>query len=199
MVRGVESSVTGASPRCEFRSAVLHRRHGVPWFTRYVRSIELVLDGPSDAVVRALWQTLVAAELPSLGHSGTNDPHVTLVAGEALPVPTDLDVAVPETVRVAGVLLFPAGPGRHVLGLGVVVDESLARFHHALDAAAPGSLDSSRPGHWAPHVTLARRIRDVDLPAALRVLAADAPLPEVLTVGGLRHWDGDAKVVTRLQ
>ncbi len=199
MVRGVESSVTGAGPRCEFRSAVLHRRHGVRWFTRYVRSIELVLDGPSDAAVRALWQTLVAAELPSLGHSGTNDPHVTLVAGEAVPVPTDLDVAVPETLRVAGVLLFPAGPGRHVLGLGVVVDEPLARFHRAVDAAAPGSVDPSLPGRWAPHVTLARRIRDVDLPAALRVLAADAPLPEVLTVGGLRHWDGGARVVTRLR
>ncbi|TCU85301.1 hypothetical protein EDF48_104174 [Curtobacterium sp. PhB191] len=199
MVRGVESSVTGASPRCEFRSAVLHRRHGVPWFTRYVRSIELVLDGRSDAAVRSLWQTLVAAELPSLGHSGTNDPHVTLVAGEAVPVPTDVDVDVPEALRVAGVLLFPAGPGRHVLGLGVVVDEPLACFHRAVDAAAPGSVDSSLPGRWAPHVTLARRIRDVDLPAALRVLAADGPLPEVLTVGGLRHWDGGAKVVTRLR
>lgn len=199
MVRGVESSVTGVRPRCEFRSAVLHRRHGVHWFTRYVRSIELVLDGPSDRAVRALWQTLVAAELPSLGHSGTNDPHVTLVAGEAVAVPTDLDAAVPEALRIAGLLLFPAGPGRHVLGLGVVVDQPLARFHHAVDAAAPGSLDSSLPGRWAPHVTLARRIRDVDLPAALRVLAADAPLPEVLTAGGLRHWDGDAKVVTRLR
>ncbi|NQW90501.1 2'-5' RNA ligase family protein [Curtobacterium sp. VKM Ac-2861] len=164
-----------------------------------MRSIELVLDGPSDRAVRALWQTLVAAELPSLGHSGTNDPHVTLVAGDAVPVPTDLGVAVPEALRVAGVLLFPAGPGRHVLGLGVVVDEPLARFHRAVDAAAPGSVDSSLPGRWAPHVTLARRIRDVDLPAALRVLAADAPLPEVLTVGGLRHWDGDAKVVTSLR
>ncbi|WP_123681225.1 2'-5' RNA ligase family protein [Curtobacterium sp. PhB115] len=164
-----------------------------------MRSIELVLDGPSDAAVRALWQTLVAGELPSLGHSGTNDPHVTLVAGEALPVPTDLGVAVPETLRVAGILLFPAGPGRHVLGLGVVIDEPLARFHRAVDAAAPGSVDSSLPGRWAPHVTLARRIRDVDLPAALRVLTADAPLPEVLTVAGLRHWDGDAKVVTRLR
>ena len=199
MVRGVQSSVTGRPARCEFRSAVLHRCHGVGWFTRYVRSIELVLDGPSDRTVRALWQTLVAAELPSLGHSGTNDPHVTLVAGESLPVPTDLDAAVPEALRVAGILLFPAGPGRHVLGLGVVVDEPLARFHRAVGAAAPGSLDSSLPGRWAPHVTLARRIRDVDLPAALRVLAADSPLPEVLTVGGLRHWDGDAKVVTRLR
>ena len=34
-----------------------------------------------------------------------------------------------------------------------------------------------------------------DLHAAL---AADAPLPEVLTVGGLRHWDGDTKVTTPL-
>jgi hypothetical protein len=180
----------------DLRSAVL--RAAGPGRLGRVRSIELVLDGPSDAAVRALWQTLVAAELPSLGHSGTNDPHVTLAAGETLPVPSEVDAALPEALRVAGVLLFPAGPGRHVLGLGVVVDEPLARFHRGVHAAAPGSLDSSLPGRWAPHVTLARRIRDVDLPAALRVLTADAPLPEVLTVGGLRHWDGDAKAVTPL-
>lgn len=163
-----------------------------------VRSIELVLDDRSDQAVRGLWQALVAAELPSLGHSGTNDPHVTLAAGESVPMPVGLDHPLPDALRVAGVLLFPAGPGRHVLGLGVVVDEPLARFHRAVHLAAPGSLEPSSPGRWAPHVTLARRIRDVDLPAALRALAADAPLPEVLTVGGLRHWDGDTKVTTPL-
>ncbi|MFJ3383824.1 MULTISPECIES: 2'-5' RNA ligase family protein [unclassified Curtobacterium] len=163
-----------------------------------MRSIELTLDEPSDAAVRTLWQTLVAAELPSLGHAGTNDPHVTLAAGETLPVPTDVAAALPTELRVAGVLLFPAGPGRHVLGLGVVVDEPLARFHRTVHGVAPGSLDPSLPGRWAPHVTLARRIRDVDLPAALRALTADGPIPEVLTVGGLRHWDGQAKAVTRL-
>jgi 2'-5' RNA ligase len=169
-----------------------------------VRSIELVLDPLSDAAVRALWQSLVAAELPSLGHSGTNDPHVTLAAGEELPVPSGFETALPEVLplpealRVAGVLLFPAGPGRYVLGLGVVVDEPLARFHRAVHAVAPGSLDPSLPGRWAPHVTLARRVRDVDLPAALRALVAEGPLPEVLTVGGLRHWDGQSKVTTPL-
>lgn len=163
-----------------------------------MRSIELVLDDTADAVVRGLWQTLVDAELPSLGHAGTNDPHVTVVAGETLPVPEGLDVPLPTELRVAGLLLFPAGPGRHVFGLGVVVDEPLARFHRALHAAAPGALESSSPGRWAPHVTLARRIRDVDLPAGLRAVTAAAPLPEVLTVGGLRHWDGEAKVTTRI-
>ncbi|MCJ1713607.1 2'-5' RNA ligase family protein [Curtobacterium sp. VKM Ac-2922] len=163
-----------------------------------MRSIELVLDDASDRAVRALWQALVAAELPSLGHAGTNDPHVTLVAGESVPVPGPLDEPLPTALRVAGVLLFPAGPGRHVFGLGVVVDESLARFHRAVHRGAPDAVDSSAPGRWAPHLTLARRIRDVDLGAGLRAITADAPLPEVLTVGGLRHWDGDTKVTTPL-
>lgn len=192
--------MTASGGTVDLRSAVLQpgRAQLPPGRLGRVRSIELVLDDPSDAVVRTLWQTLVAAELPSLGHSGTNDPHVTLAAGETLPVPTGFDTALPAELRVAGVLLFPAGPGRHVLGLGVVVDEPLARFHQAVHRAAPGSLDPAAPGRWAPHVTLARRIRDVDLPAALRALTAARPLPEVLTVGALRHWDGQAKVVTHL-
>ncbi|MEN0101696.1 MAG: 2'-5' RNA ligase family protein [Curtobacterium sp.] len=163
-----------------------------------MRSIELVLDDDSDREVRAVWNALTEADLPSLGRSGTNDPHVTLAAGESLPVPERFGVSLPAALRIAGILLFPAGPGRHVLGLGVVVDEPLARFHQAVHHVSPGSLDPSAPGRWAPHVTLARRIRDVDLPAALRALAAIGPLPQTLAVGGLRHWDGDAKVVTPL-
>lgn len=160
-----------------------------------MRSIELVLDPASDAAVRAVWDALTTADLPSLGRSGTNSPHVTLTAGDDVPVPTGFAVPVPTTVRLGGVLLFPAGAGRSVLVRAVVVDPLLATFHRAVHAAAPGGVDTTQPGAWSPHLTFARRVRDEDLPAAVQALRA-APLPETLTVGGVRHWDGVTKTVT---
>lgn len=160
-----------------------------------MRSIELVLDPDSDAAVRAAWDALTAADLPSLGRSGTNDPHVTLAAGPTLPVPTGFAVPVPGSIVLGGVLLFDAGPGRHVLARAVVVDRPLATFHEGVHAGAPDALDTSLPGRWSPHVTFARRLRDEDLPRALAALAA-APLPTSLTVAGVRHWDGETKTVT---
>lgn len=162
-----------------------------------MRSIELVLDPAAEQAVRAAWAALVVADLPSMGRhtSETNAPHVTLVAGEDLVVPTGLDAPLPARIRPGGLLLFPAGPGRHVLGVSVVVDRALADLHEAVHRAAPGGVDTSLPGRWAPHLTLARRPRDVDLSRMLEVLAA-VPLPEELGVAGLRHWDGETRTVT---
>ena len=164
---------------------------------RVVRSIELVLDPDAERAVRAAWEALVAADLPSMGRhtSETNAPHVTLTAGETLVVPSGFDAPLPPSIRPAGLLLFPAGPGRHVLGVSVVVDRPLAAFHEAVHRAAPGGVDTSLPGRWAPHLTLARRPRDVDLPRMLEVLSS-VPLPEALGVAGVRHWDGETTTVT---
>lgn len=164
-----------------------------------MRSIELVLDQPSDVAVRAAWQALVDADLPSLGRhpSPSNAPHVTLAAGETLPVPTGLDAPVPPSVTLGGLLLFPAGPRRSVLVRAVVLDEALAAFHRAVHRAAPGGVPTSVPGSWSPHVSFARRVRDEDLPRALEALRS-APLPETLTVAGVRHWDGETATLTPL-
>ncbi|WP_181429086.1 2'-5' RNA ligase family protein [Curtobacterium sp. MCSS17_008] len=160
-----------------------------------MRSIELVLAPDPDAAVRAAWDALIAADLPSLGRSGTNSPHVTLAAGDDLPVPDGFDVPVPTSVRLGGLLLFPAGPDRSVLVRAVVVDPELAAFHAAVHRVAPDAVETSSPGAWSPHVTFARRVRDADLPRAVAALRA-APLPETLTIGGVRHWDGETRTVT---
>lgn len=164
-----------------------------------MRSIELVLSPTSDAAVRAVWDELIAEDLPSLGRhvSASNAPHVTLAAGPDLLVPPRFDAPAPSTLRLGGVLLFPAGPERSVLVRAVVVDRALAAFHEAVHRAAPGGVDTSLPGAWSPHVSFARRVRDADLPRALAALRR-APLPEVLEVGGVRFWDGETKTVTPL-
>ena len=46
------------------------------------------------------------------------------------------------------------------------------------------------PGHWAAHLTLARRARAEDLPAMLALLPGE---PHTATVTGVRRWDGTAK------
>jgi 2'-5' RNA ligase len=164
-----------------------------------VRSIELVLGPESDAAVRSAWQALVDADLPSLGRhpSPSNAPHVTLAAGESLPVPSALRTSVPTVVRLGGLLLFPAGAGRSVLVRAVVLDDALTTFHHEVHAVAPGGVDTSLPGRWSPHLTLARRVRDEDLPRAVAALRS-VPLPETLDVGGVRHWDGETRTITPL-
>ena len=48
---------------------------------------------------------------------------------------------------------------------------------------------------WLPHVTLARRISRVDVPAALQVLGHE---DVVLTLTALRRWDPEAGIVTTL-
>ncbi len=166
------------------------------WLTRPVRSIELVLTPDADRAVRAAWDALALADLPSLGRSGTNDPHVTVVAGDGVAVP-DAIATPPALLRLGGVLLFPAGPGRSVLARAVVVGPALAAFHAAVHRVAQDTVDTSAPGAWSPHVTFARRVRDVDLGAAVAALRS-APLPDTLGVAGVRHWDGETKTVTRL-
>lgn len=164
-----------------------------------MRSIELVLEPSSDAAVRAVWDALVDADLPSLGRhpSPSNAPHVTLAAGETLPVPAALDAPLPDALLLGGVLLFPAGPGRSVLARAVVVDPVLAALHDAVHRIAPDAVDTTLPGRWSPHVSFARRVRDADLPGAVAVLRA-APLPPTLRVAGVRHWDGETRTVTPL-
>lgn len=163
-----------------------------------VRSIELTFHHDDDLAVRSAWDALVAADLPSMGRhdAPSNRPHVTLAAGVDLPVPEALPTP-PATIRIGGVLLFPAGSDRVVLARAVVVDEALATFHLAVHEGEPAAVPTTQPGRWSPHVTLARRIRTSDLSAALDVLAA-TPLPDTLTIEGVRHWAGDTTTVTPL-
>jgi hypothetical protein len=69
-----------------------------------------------------------------------------------------------------------------------------ARTAHPLVGPAPEAVDTTLPGAWSPHVTLARRVPDEDLPRAVAVLRS-APLPAELGVAGVRHWDGDTRTI----
>jgi 2'-5' RNA ligase len=174
-----------------------------------VHSLELLLDDDADASVRADWDRLVEAGLPSSGRhrSPSNAPHITLVAAPALDPATvpgiDDRVAgaagfVDLPLVSAGVLLFGPRRGTYVLVRQVILTPELLELHRRVCAAAgpaPGQIRTSLPGSWTPHITLARRLSAQQVAAALQVIQ---PPPEPLRAVGLRRWDSDTRTVVRL-
>ncbi|MCH9667101.1 MAG: 2'-5' RNA ligase family protein [Actinomycetia bacterium] len=168
-----------------------------------VHSVELLFDDQTDLVVRRIWDDLAAAGVRSqAAHtSATNRPHVTLtVAGR-------MDDAVSAALRPAlmrlpldcliGAPMVFGGRSATLVRLVVPSAELLglhAEVHRiCLPHMGDGPLAHAEPGTWTPHVTLARRIPPEQLSKALAVPTLGRDIRGRLT--GLRHWDGDAKVV----
>ncbi|MBY6411265.1 2'-5' RNA ligase family protein [Rhodococcus sp. BP-252] len=164
-----------------------------------VQSVELLLDDELDDAVRREWQLLFDAGLPSQArHRGaSNRPHVTLAVADDF---TDLDAR----IGTLPVPLFPIrlGPlvvfrGRHAtLARLVIPSAELLDAHTAvasLVGTARGVRPHTAPGHWTPHVTLARRMTDDELGSAIELLHSE---PGILVgeTSALRRWDGDGKV-----
>lgn len=174
-----------------------------------MHSLELLFDDAAEASVRADWDRLTEAGLPSSGRhrSVSNLPHITLVAAPSLAPATvagvdDRVAAAAGFVDLplvsAGVLLFGPRRGTYVLVRQVVTTPELFELHRRVCAAVgpvPGQVRTSVPGAWTPHVTLARRMTAEQVAAALQVL--EPPL-EPLRAVGLRRWDSDARTVVQL-
>lgn len=164
-----------------------------------VTSLELTFDGALDAAVRAEWEALRAAGFSSLAaHTApSNRPHVTLWARlQVGPFAVDgLTGSLPLPVTLGAPLVFGTGD-RRVLARSVVPSRGLVALHAAVHAlGGPGEdLPHTADGQWLPHVTLARRIRVEQLPAALALLGDDLHG----TITGLRRWDAAEKLVTEL-
>ena len=148
-----------------------------------LQSLELVPDDGGRTQVRALWQLLRTAGLPSQAdHTAvSNEVHLTLAEAEVL----DPDASAVERVAdllpvVAGVagLVVLGGPRLAAVALLVVPPPEVV----AAGAGLPGR--DTRP--WVPHVTLARRL---DRRTAGDVVAVAGSLPEALRFTELRHWD----------
>lgn len=163
-------------------------------------SIELLLDPETEALVRADWDALAAAGLSSLGahRSPSNRPHVTLLARTTLHVaPLRPAIALlPIDLALAEPIVFRHGD-RGVLARRVVPTTELRGLHAAVHAAfGPGpDAPHTAPGHWTPHVTLARRLRLTALDDALGLLGAECTGAGT----GLRRWDSASALVTPLE
>lgn len=161
------------------------------------QSVELLLDEASEASLRAEWDALAAAGLPSQARhqGGSNRPHVTLVAGERIdpaaePALRQVVSALPLPVRLGAYACF--GRDRFVLVRLVVADRALLDLQTAVtDALDDDSGYFFGPGRWTPHVTLAHRLGPEQLAQALTVLGG-ARERDASAVGA-RRWDGDAR------
>jgi 2'-5' RNA ligase len=162
-----------------------------------VQSVELLLDDAADVAVRAQWQALADAGLPSQArHTGSsNRPHVTLAALPRIDASCEPELAatsepaLPLGVRLGSPLLFGQDP--YVLVRSVVVTPALLALHADV-ARIVGTPEGTNltPGLWTPHVTLARRLPGELVGTALGLVAADDLDAECVAV---RRWDGDAK------
>ncbi|HEY5845245.1 MAG TPA: 2'-5' RNA ligase family protein [Microlunatus sp.] len=163
------------------------------------QSVELLLDAETEALVHGQWLDLYEAALPSEHrphHADSHRPHVTLFAGPSVPEPeSELAALVAEapgsSVVLGSVLLFGPRRGQYVVVRQVLPSVALLRLQEAV-ASWCGALRGGQfgPGHWAAHLTLARRANAEDLPAMLALLPGE---PHTATVTGVRRWDGTAK------
>jgi hypothetical protein len=162
-------------------------------------SIELLLDPETETAVRAEWDALAALGMSSLaGHTSTsNRPHVTLAVRLDLPMlgPGALSGISAFPITLGAPLLFGTGE-RRVLARSILPTAELLALHSAVhDALGPGDdVPHTGPGEWTPHVSLARRLRVTDTPAALDRLGGDIRGH----AASVRRWDAVEKVSTVL-
>lgn len=168
-----------------------------------VHSVELVFDDKTESAVRRIWDDLADAGLPSQAahRAPSNRPHVTLTVADRMDdsVTAALRPALqrlPLDCRIGSPMLFG---GRLVTLVRLVVPsvELLAlqaQVHRiCLPHMPDGPLPNVQHGCWTPHVTLARRVAPDQLPQALALRRLGREIRGRAT--GLRHWDGNAKVV----
>lgn len=144
-----------------------------------MHTVELLPDDAAEAAVRATWDRLAAAGLPSQARHPhpTNRPHLTLAVVEGMADADAVIEALPPlslpALRLDGLLLL--GRERRALAHGVVPSADLlavqADVVSALVDVGAVPVPLSRPGAWVPHVTLARRLDPEACAAAVALLA----------------------------
>ena len=165
-------------------------------------SIELLLDSRTDTAIRAAWQALADAGLPSQVQvkSATNRPHITLLAAQRISPEVDevlrgLAPRLPLDCVVGAHVVF-GGPRLTLARLIVPSAELLALhaevFRLALPHVTGQPFAHCRPGHWTAHATLGRRLTAIEVGAALGLAEEVAP-DLAAEVVALRRWDSDAR------
>ncbi|MEU7924545.1 2'-5' RNA ligase family protein [Micromonospora sp. NPDC049107] len=168
-----------------------------------MRTVELVCSAGLDAEVRAAWDRLAAAGLPSLARNThqTNRPHLTLAAVDefgpgvehrladlfdaALPVPVTLDRVV--VLDGSAPLVWLVRPTPALTTLHAAVWDVLEK--------ADGHRPWHAPGAWVPHLSLALRFRDADLRMARALTGGQRPTG---AFDAARSYDGTDRTVTPL-
>jgi hypothetical protein len=153
-------------------------------------SIELLLDAHSEAAVRAQWQILADAGLPSQARVAA--ARINPGADEPL---RELASSFPLDGVIGAPLVF-GGP-RLTLARLVVPSAALLDLHTEVYRRSLAHLDGEAfahcsPGRWTPHLTVGRRYTAEQIGPALA--AVNSGGNQVARIVGLRRWDSDARV-----
>lgn len=163
-----------------------------------MHSLELSLHSPDDAWVRADWQRLADAGLPSrtTATSPNAAPHVTITVS-ANPIPTAVHhiaaemfaPLLPCQLGVGGVLLFGDDPVvvSRLVEAPTPLVEAVAQFHRRTAPLMTHVRDT-----WVPHITLARRARARTVTDMLTALQPAAS--QTVTAAGLWCWNPETRV-----
>lgn len=152
-------------------------------------AIELFFDPATDRAVRGVWDDLERHGIGSLATSGhrRHHPHLTLAVIDAV-TPTLVDRLAAELPALPAVHLDAAGcfPGRGgVVFLAIRATPELLEFHtrlHAiLDRHDVGQIDQLRPGRLVPHCTVAKRLPDDRIGAAVALARTRLPISGTAT------------------
>ena len=156
-----------------------------------VAALELYFDPPAARRIRALWDALEAAEVPSLRGltHGSHRPHLSLVVAEALD-PAAVTAALAGLGAVPPLVLSFQYVGQfvgRVLFLGPAPTAELlahqAEVWRRLDAAGQPVLGLYAPGSWVPHTTVSMRpVLAQGIRACLEVLPIEARLTAAAVV-----------------
>ncbi len=146
-------------------------------------SIEVLLDPGADAAIRAAWQMLDEAGLPSQVqvHSPTNRPHVTLLAARRIRPEVDdllrgLADRFPLRCPVGAPLVF--GGRRLTLARLIVPSAPLLALHEEVYRRGLPYVEGEpyahcRPGQWTPHATLGRRMTAEQVGLAMALVTGE--------------------------
>lgn len=156
-------------------------------------ALECYFDDDADAAVRALWQRLEQAGVPSMA-ARTDRPHVSFAVAGAMPpaarrsLAADLALLAMPRLWLYTLSTFPTG--QNVLMLCAVTDAELLAVHVAVHDALAGRVRdpwaSYLPGAWVPHCALAEDVTPAQLTAGFAALHPIEPVRVRITEVGVR-------------
>ena len=159
-------------------------------------ALECYFDDEADAAVRALWQRLEQAGVPSLATRTHRDhrPHVSFAIAGAIPpaarrsLAADLALLAMPRLWLYTLGTFPTN--QNGLLLCPVTDAELLAVHVAVHDALAGRVRDPwayyLPGAWVPHCTLAEDVTPAQLAAGFAALHPIEPIRVRITEIGVK-------------
>lgn len=159
------------------------------------QALQFFLDDEGDAAVRALWQRLERAGVPSLANRthGKHRPHVTFAVAGSIPprarqaLREDLALLTLPALWLYTLGTFPSP--ENVLFLGAVTDTELLAVHATVHDALAGKVRDPwayyLPGAWIPHCALAEDIGATQLVAGIETLHPVTPIRAAVAEVGI--------------